>query len=152
MDAYRSLQGFERGQQFPENAFFSFYRVSSYRCLLSAGLSLKNKNRIRGVVKVCTKITATALKDTSGSYKVRVLATAHKILATHRCFGEFPLLPSSQRHTLPRCKTNRLKNSVLPVAPLNSTAVLNQFILNVFMNSVRLCLLVAQKKKMPPWG
>lgn len=62
-------------------------------------LSIKQKNRMLGIVKVCSKIVGTPLDDLHDLYKVRSLKKARAILAdpSHPLWGEFMLLPSGRR-------------------------------------------------------
>ncbi|XDV19566.1 hypothetical protein PO909_025015 [Leuciscus waleckii] len=79
-------------------------------------LSIKQKNRMQGIVKVSSKIVGTPLNDLHDLYKVRSLKKARAILAdhSHPLWDKFMLLSSGRRYSLSRCRTNRLKRSFIP--------------------------------------
>lgn len=107
---YRKLQGLNHNSTFMK-MFYScfiesvliFYFVSWYGLL-----SLKNKDRPQGIVKVCSKIEGTTLKYLPLLYKVRSLRKAQSILADlcHPHLKEFKLLPSGHWYNLPRFRSN----------------------------------------------
>ena len=79
-------------------------------------LSIKEKNRMQGIVKVCSKSAGTPLDGVHDLHKARSLKKARAILAdsSHPLWGEFMLLPSGRRYSLPRCRTKRFKRSFIP--------------------------------------
>lgn len=81
-------------------------------------INLKNRNRLQGIVRVCSKIVGTPLTDISLLHRTRALNKAKLVLSdsTHPLASEFSLLPSRRRFHVPRCRTNRFKNSWVPVA------------------------------------
>jgi len=68
-----------------------------------------SKNKLQRIVKVCSKISGTTLKDVSDVHKVRTLRKAQSILddPSHPLVNEFMLLPSGRRYKMPRCGTNK---------------------------------------------
>ncbi len=91
-----------------------FYRMCSYfLCICWHGLlTVKNKKRLQGIVRVCSKIAYVALNDQSRSVKKAQLILSDPSYPPN---SEFMLLPSGRRYSLPRCRTNRKKkNSFVP--------------------------------------
>ncbi|KAK0137857.1 hypothetical protein N1851_025939 [Merluccius polli] len=70
-------------------------------------LTLKNRNQLGHIVKVCSKIAGLNLDELFLLFKSR---PTKKAQSTHPLFAEYKLLPSARRYALPRCRTNRLKN------------------------------------------
>ena len=74
--------------------------------------TLKNKSRLQGVVKVCSKVSGCTLSCLTELYKSRVVKKARQVLSEpdHPLEGQFTLLPLGRRYRVHRCRTNRLKN------------------------------------------
>ncbi len=72
-------------------------------------LTLKNRNSLEGIVRMCSIMADTNPNDLSHVYKVRATKKIQWILAdpSHLLFSESRLLPSGRRYNLPRCRTNR---------------------------------------------
>lgn len=120
MHFLRKLRSFNVDTVFMEmfySCFIESVLTFSFICW-HGSLSIKQKNRMQGIVKVCSKIVGTLLNDLYDLYKVRSLKKARAILAdhSHPLWDEFMLLPSGRRYSLPRCRTNRLKRSFIPTA------------------------------------
>lgn len=91
--------------------------VLTFSCLCWCGLlNLKNRNRLQSIIKECKKIIGTELNDIWGLFKSRSVTKAKQVLVdpTHPLHTHFKPLPSGRRYALPRCRTNRLKNSFIP--------------------------------------
>lgn len=110
-------------------ALTSLVMKSFYSCFIESiltfsficwygSLSLRNKNRLQGIVRVCSKIAGISLNDLTALYQLRTLSKVRSILGdqSHPLAGEFLLLPSGRRYILPKCRTNRLKHSFFPAA------------------------------------
>ncbi len=86
-------------------------------------LSLGDKKRLEHIVKVASKIIGVTLPDVLTIYHRRVNSKAQDILQCpdHPLHAEFELLPSRSQ-TLPKSKSNRLKNSFITqaITQLNS--------------------------------
>ncbi len=72
-------------------------------------LSLKNKNFLQGILKVCGKSAGVIMNALHETYKVWTLKKSQWILAdpSQPLFNKFMLLPSRCRYILPKCRTNR---------------------------------------------
>ncbi len=110
---HRKLQGFNVASTFMKmfySCFIESVLTFSFICWYGL-LSLKNKNRLQGIVRVCSKIAGINLNDLTDVYKLRTLSKARSVLTdqSHPLVDEFVLLPSRRRYILPRCRTNRLK-------------------------------------------
>lgn len=117
---YRKLRSFNVDPTFMRMFYSCFIEsVLTFSFIVWFGsLTLKNRNRLVGIVKMCSKIAGINLMDLSQLYKGRATKKAQSILAdpSHPLFSEFRLLPSGRRYILPRCRTNRFKNSFVPAA------------------------------------
>lgn len=96
--------------------FYSCF-IESFICRFGS-ISLKNRNRLQDIVRVCSKIVGTPLADITVLYKTRDLNKARLVLSDphHPLAPEFKLLPSRRRFNVPRCRTDRLNKSWVPVA------------------------------------
>ncbi len=67
------------------------------------GLSVKDKNSLASVVKICSRITGVQLTDLSALWKKGVVQKARQILChpDHILIKEFCLMPSGQRYLAP---------------------------------------------------
>lgn len=116
----RKLGGFNVDNSFMK-MFYSCFIESvitfSFVCWYGS-LNLKNRNRLRGIVKVCGKIVGASLNDLNNVYITRTLRKAELITMdlSHPLQKAFKLLPSSRRYYVPLCRTNRFKNSFVPAA------------------------------------
>ena len=124
---YRKLRNF-----YVDNTFMQMF----YSCFIESvltftficwygSISIKNKNRLQGLTNICSKIAGLSLHHVNELYNIRTLKKVCAVLGdqSHPLFKEFTLLPSGRRYVVPRCRTNRLKNSFVPVA----TGLLNNF-------------------------
>lgn len=117
---YRKLQSFNVDSTFMKmfySCFIESVLTFSFICWYGL-LTIKNKSRLRGIVRVCSKIAGLNLNDLTELHILRTLGKARSLLSdqSHPLAGQFVLLPSGRRYILPRCRTNRLKNSFVPVA------------------------------------
>lgn len=120
MHFYRKLRSFNVDTTFMRmfySCFIESVLTFSFICW-HGSLSVKQKNRLQGIVKVCSKIAGTSLNDLHDLYKVRSLKKARSIVAdpSHPLWCDFMLLPSGRRYKLPLCNTNRFKKSFIPAA------------------------------------
>ena len=117
---YRKLRNFNVDRTFMKMFYSCFIESVLTFSFVSwyGSITLKNKNRLQHIVKVCSKIAHTTLNELHSLYKIRALKKARSILAnpSHPLITEFELLPSGRRFSLPKCKTNRHKNSFVPAA------------------------------------
>jgi hypothetical protein len=83
---------------------------------LYAGLSVKNRNVLERVVKVCGKIVGERQKSLTELYESRVVRKATSILSdeTHVLAKHFELLPSGRRFRVPKMSKVRKKSSFIP--------------------------------------
>lgn len=81
-----------------------------YRCAVS--------DKLQYIVMVCGKISHNPLTDLNSVYETRTLKKTQSVLAdpSHPLNSCFILLPSGRRFSLPKCRTNRHKNSFVPAA------------------------------------
>ena len=88
-------------------------------------LGVKNRNSLQRIVRIASKITAVPQRDLALFCEQQILRKARSILTKkeHILNQEFTTLPSGRRLRCPICKTNRFKNSFMPVAVhlLNNT-------------------------------
>ncbi|MED6250626.1 hypothetical protein ATANTOWER_001180 [Ataeniobius toweri] len=99
--------------------------IKFYSCFIESLLSLSvgfiltcnNRNKLLGIVRVCSKTADTFLSDLTDLYKERSVEKAKLILAdpAQPLLDKVTLLSSRHRHQLPRFRTNRLKHSVIPL-------------------------------------
>ena len=117
---YRKLRSFNVDTTFMKMFYSCFIESVLTFCFVCwhGALSVKQKNRLQAIIKVCSKIAGTQLSNLNDLYKVRSLRKAHSIMAdsTHPLYSEFSLMPSGRRYRLPPCRTNRWKKSFMPVA------------------------------------
>ena len=116
----RKLRNINMDSKFMEmfySCFIESVLTFAFICWFGS-INLKNRNRLQGIVRVCSKIVGAPLKDISLLYKTRALNKARLVLTdpSHPLAPEFKLLPSRRRFHVPRCRTNRFKNTWVPVA------------------------------------
>ena len=120
MHFYRKLRGFKVDPTFMRMFYSCFIESVLTFAFISwfGSATLRNRNRLCGITKTCSKIAGTALNDLPQLHKGRALKKALSILddPSHPLFSEFKLLPSGRRFAIPRCRTNRFKNSFVPAA------------------------------------
>ena len=82
------------------------------------GLSLKDKNSLNSVVRVCSKIIGVKQTELNCLWERRVAQKARSIMAQqhHVLAGEFRLLPSGRRYREPTRRTKRYASSFVPSA------------------------------------
>ena len=117
---YRKLRNFNVDKTFMKMFYSCFIESVLTFSFVSwyGSTTLKNKKRLQQVVKVCSKIANITLNELNSLYKLRSLKKAKSILAdpSHPLTSEFVLLPSGRRFSMPKCTTNRHKNSFVPAA------------------------------------
>ena len=81
-------------------------------------LSLKNKNKLYKILNAASKIIGNTQVSLGHIFERTILIKTEKILKTkkHPLNLEFILLPSQRRYKSPNTKTNRHKNSFVPLA------------------------------------
>ena len=86
-----------------------------YGCTAWYGsLSVKLRNQVGRLIRVCSKIVGQALEPTfQAAYTKKMLYLARSITSdpTHALFEEYELLPSNRRFRLPRYGRVRMKNA-----------------------------------------
>ena len=99
------------------HAFIESVITFSFICWFSS-LRVKQKNVLNKVVKVCSKITGSALKTLQDLYNKQLHKKAESILSdcSHPLHQQFQFLPSGSLLRLPLAKTNRYKHSFVPSA------------------------------------
>ena len=82
------------------------------------GLSIKDKNCLYNIVKVCSKIIGIRQRDLSSLWERKVIKRAQGIISQpdHVLSSDFVLMPSGRRFAAPLVKTNRRAKSFLPSA------------------------------------
>ena len=82
------------------------------------GLSIKDKNCLYNIVKVCSKIIGIRQRDLSSLWERQVIKRARGIISQpdHGLSSDFVLMPSGRRFAAPLVKTNRRAKSFLPSA------------------------------------
>jgi len=102
----------------------SFYRcfiepVLTFGCMCwFGGLTVKNKNILEKNVKICSKVTGSALSQINTIYENRVYNKAKSISqdSSHTLAKDFELLPSGRRYRVPKLKKVKTKRSFTPKA------------------------------------
>lgn len=80
-------------------------------------LSVKDRNCLNNIVKVCSKIIGAQQSDLNSLWEKRVLQKAKSIINhDHILSSEFTLMPSGRRYLPPLRKTNRYSRSIIPSA------------------------------------
>lgn len=116
----RKLNSFNVSQRILCNFYYSFIEsllTFSFVCWFY-GLSVRDKNSLSSIVKICSKIIGVQLTDLSSLWKKRVLQKARQVMShpDHVLSQEFCLMPSGRRYLSPPRKTNRYANSFIPSA------------------------------------
>ena len=116
----RKLNSFNVCERILRNFYLSFIEsliTFSFICWYN-GLTLKDKNSLNGIVKVCSKIIGVRQRDLGSLWEKQVAQKARKILVQpeHILASEFSLMPSGRRYTVPPRKTNRYAKSFIPSA------------------------------------
>lgn len=88
--------------------YLFFYLICWFHCL-----SVKDRNSLTGIVKLCSKIIGVKQTDLGSFCNQQILRKAECILASpsHVLADKFILLPSGRRYALPMCRTKRFSNS-----------------------------------------
>jgi len=84
-------------------------------------LSAKNKKRLESIVRTCSKIAGINFPSLSHIYSNRVAKKATVAIAadhSHPLSCQFKLLPSGRRYSMPKCRSNRYRNSFIPTSIL----------------------------------
>lgn len=122
---YRRLRNFNIDHTLMRMFYFCFIESVLTFCFICwfGSLSTKNKKRLESIVRTCSKIAGTNFSPLSLSYSKRVAKKAQSIAAdsSHPLCCQFKLLPSGRRYSMPRCRSNRFKNSFIPT----SVSILN---------------------------
>ena len=117
----RKLRGFQVDRTLMRMFYSSFIESILTFSIISwfGNLSVANKNRLGGIVKVSQKITGMTLNPLNHIYQVRATKKAKAIVDNpqHPLFTEFRLLPSGRRYAHNRkAKSNRYMRSFVPSA------------------------------------
>ena len=81
-------------------------------------VSQKDKNKLQCVVNISNKITGFKQSSFTALYEKQVLYKANKIINdnTHILYNEYVLLPSPRRFRTITSKTNRKRDSFIPMS------------------------------------
>ena len=93
--------------------------VLSFACVSWFGsLNVQCRNKLQGVINVCSKVAATTFSSILSVYRVRSLKKARSIVAdpSHPLFPQFRLLPSGRRFRARRWNYKRLNDSFVNVS------------------------------------
>ena len=82
------------------------------------GLSVKDRNCLNNIVKICSKITGVKQSDLNTLWQRRVVQKARCLIdqPDHILSSNFALMPSGRRYRAPLCSTNRYSKSFIPSA------------------------------------
>ena len=103
-------------------SWFFFYQ-SFIECLLTVSvicwinsLSVKDRNSLDNIVKICSKITGVQLKSTTSLWNKRAVQKAKCIIThpNHVLSEDFTLMPSGRRYYSIRTRSTWLSNSCIP--------------------------------------
>ena len=93
--------------------------VLSFACVGWFGsLNVQYKNKLQGVINLCSKVAATTFSSILSVYRVRSLKKARSIVAdpSHPLSPQFRLLPSGRRFRARRWNYKRLNDSFVNVS------------------------------------
>ena len=81
-------------------------------------VSQKDKNKLQRVVNISSKITGLKQTSVTALYEKQILRKANKIIndSTHILYNEYVLQPSSRRFRTIISKTNRKRDSFMPMS------------------------------------
>ena len=98
-------------------SFIESLLTFSFICWFN-GLSVKEKNCLNSIVKICSKIIGVKQEDLSSLWDKRVVKKAKGIIDQHDHIlsTEFSLMPSGRHFKGPPMKTNRCSRSFIPSA------------------------------------
>ena len=87
-------------------------------CWLFNRLSIKDKNSLNSIVKVCSKIIGVKQRDLCSLWENQVIKKAKSILSQpdHVLSSQFTVMPSGRRYHAPLRRTNRYSKSFIPSA------------------------------------
>lgn len=98
-------------------SFIESLLTFSFICWFNA-LSVRDKNCLNGIVKVCSKIIGVKQEHLSSLWNKRVVKKAKGMIAQHDHIlsTEFSLMPSGRRFKAPSRRTNHYSRSFIPSA------------------------------------
>ena len=108
-----------------DNTILSMFYKSCIQSVLTfsficwfGNVSQKDKNKLQRVVNISSKITGLKQTSVTALYEKQVLRKANKIIndSTHILYNEYVLLPSSRRFRTITFKTNRKRDSFIPMS------------------------------------
>ena len=115
----RKLNSFSVSRPILQTVYQSFIEsllTFSFICWYN-GLSVRDKNSLNNIVKVCSKIIGSQQRSLHSLFEERVVHRAKGIIGSdHVLSREFSLLPLGRRYKAPPRKTNRYANSFVPSA------------------------------------
>ncbi|KAJ0066452.1 hypothetical protein NL108_013223 [Boleophthalmus pectinirostris] len=116
----RKLSSFNVSSNILNNFYHSYIEslmTFSFICWFY-GLSVKDKNSLNQIVKVCSKISGVQMEDLASVWRHRVLQKTKAILSqpNHVLHSQFMKMPSGRRYVTPQQKTNRYAKSFIPSA------------------------------------
>lgn len=116
----RKLNSFNVSERILSNFYCSFIEsllTFSFICWFN-GLSIKDKNSLNSIVKVCSKIIGVKQRDLCSLWENQVKKKAKNILSQpdHVLSCQFTVMPSGRRYHVPLRKTNRYSKSFIPSA------------------------------------
>ena len=108
-----------------DNTILSMFYKSCIQSVLTfsficwfGNISQKDKNKLQRVVNISSKITGLKQTSVTALYEKQVLRKANKIIndSTHILYNEYVILPSSRRFRTITSKTNRKRDSFIPMS------------------------------------
>ncbi len=98
-------------------SFIESLLTFSFICWFN-GLSMKDRNSLNGIVKVCSKIIGVLLRDPCSLQEKCVTQKVKRIISRHDhvLASKFSLMPSSRCYKMPLSKTNRHLKPLIPSA------------------------------------
>ena len=113
----RKLSSFNVCNTMLQIFYSSFIETFSFICWYN-GLTVRDRNSLNNVVRVCSKIIGVQQKTLRTIWEERVVQKARGIILqpNHILHSEFILLSSGRRFKAPLTKTNRYSMSFIPSA------------------------------------
>ena len=108
-----------------DNTILSMFYKSCIQSVLTfsficwfGNVSQKDKNKLQRVVNISSKITGLKQTCVTALYEKQILRKANKIIndSTHILYNDYVLLPSSRRFRTIISKTNRKRDSFMPIS------------------------------------
>ena len=116
---YRKLRSFNVDTTFMKMFYSCFIEsVLTFSFICWFGSLTVDRCRLSNIVRMCGRIAGVSLQELAVLYRARATRKAHTILSdpTHPLASQYRLLPSGRRYMVPRQRTNRLRNSFVPIS------------------------------------